>query len=166
MSAGEKGGGEGNMEALETVNTMQRYADWSVLANRAQYGLDMFGRLHHLEHQSQIYLRDAKQLCELLKRGIEATRGGAITTSQLGSVNAVQPLIRRATLDGITADRLQAVESLIDQILAGASGEQRALPISIDEAIDVFAQIAASYRDTIQRQLDSLRSAESGESRR
>lgn len=154
------------MEALETVNTMQRYADWSVLANRAQYGLDMFSRLHQLEKQSQTYLREAKQLCELLQRGIEATHGGPITTSQLGSVNAVQPLIRHASLDGITAARLQAVEKLLDQILAGMVTTEHSLPISIDDAIDVFAKIAASYRDTIQGQLDSLRSAESSESRR
>jgi hypothetical protein len=153
------------MEALDTVNSMQRYADWSVLANRAQYGLDMFSRLHRVEDRGLEYLQDAKQLCELLQKGIEATQG-PITTSQLGSVNAVQPLIRRAALNGITPAQLQAVDRLLERILGGMAADNAALPISIDDAIDVFAKIAASYRDTIQAQLDSLQTAESTESRK
>jgi len=143
------------MESVATANTMQKYAELSVLANHAQYGLELFSRNRTLEPKAAHYLNDGVYLCRLLMEGLSAT--DSVTMAQLGSISAAEPVEQKTGNREEIDQQLQAGTSTLTRILESSvsvSDEE------IQKALDLFNVIVDSYSERVFREINAIRQRE------
>ena len=142
------------MESVATANTMQKYAELSVLANRAQYGLELFSRNRRLEPKTTSYLNEGLGLFRVLREGLSAT--DTVTMAQLGSISAAEPVERKGKGEEID-QQLQAGTNTLTRILQSS-------PNVTDEEIrttmDLFSVIVDSYSERVFGEVNTIRQRE------
>ncbi len=145
------------MEALESANKMQEYAQLGLDANHAQYGLDRSSRETRLDPRTKEYLQKGLKLCKLLQEGLPIDNK-SVSASQLGSLFKIEP-VKSKTRNIDIAEKLKSTARTLRLILDGGSGKRVKLQ-KIYEAIDVFELLNQWYTNTVFSELDSIRGRE------